>query len=103
LLREATQALHRIFDRIDPFLKDDLLGNMLELLLGQPAPMGQRLMAASAVNPAVTQQEGKHLLAFATKIRARASRARTRSRTAHETRRAPKRSSARRPDAAAPA
>ena len=57
-----------IFDRVDAFLKDDLLRGMLELLVGQPAPMRQRPMAASAVNTAVTQQEGKQLLAFAPKI-----------------------------------
>jgi len=41
---------------------------MVELLMGQPAPMRQSPMAASAVNPAVPQQEGKQLLAFAPKI-----------------------------------
>jgi hypothetical protein len=71
LLLQAAQSLNRIFDRVDPLLKDDLLRGMLELLIGQPAPMRQRPMAASAVNPAVTQQEGKQLLAFATKIGAR--------------------------------
>ena len=50
------------------FLKDDLLRGVLELLLGQPAPMRQRPMAAAAVNPAVPQQEGKQLLALAPKI-----------------------------------
>ena len=60
--------LNRIFDRVDPFLKDDLLRGMFELLAGKPAPMRQRPMAASAVNPAVPQQEGKQLLALATKI-----------------------------------
>ena len=41
---------------------------MVELLMGQPAPMRDKPMAASAVNPAVPQQEGKQLLAFAPKI-----------------------------------
>ena len=68
LFLEATQALNRIFDRVDPFLKDDLLRGMFELLVGQPAPMRHRPVAASAVNPAVPQQEGKQLLALATKI-----------------------------------
>ena len=68
LLLEPAQALKRVFDRVDPFLKDDLLRGMFELLAGQPAPMRQRPMAASAVNPAVPQQEGKQLLAFAAKI-----------------------------------
>jgi hypothetical protein len=27
--------LNRIFDRVDPFLKDDLLRGMFELLVGQ--------------------------------------------------------------------
>ena len=49
-------------------MKDNLLRGMLELLIGQPAPMRQRPMATSAVNPAVPQQEGKQLLAFAPKI-----------------------------------
>jgi hypothetical protein len=68
LLLEPTQALERIFDRVDPFLKDDLLRGMFELLVGQPAPMRQRPVAASAVNPAVPQQKGKQLLALTTKI-----------------------------------
>ncbi len=68
MLLEATQPLKSILDRVDSFLKDDLLGDMLELLIAQPAPVRQRPMAASAVNPAVTQQEGKQLLAFAAKV-----------------------------------
>jgi len=68
LLLDATQALHRIFDRVDSFLKDDLLRAMLEFLAGEPAPMRQRPMAAAAVNSAVPQQEGNQLLAFAAKI-----------------------------------
>jgi hypothetical protein len=71
LLLDATQALNCILDRIDPFLKDDLLRGMLELLASQPSPMRQRPMAASAVNPAVPQQEGERLLTFAAKIVAR--------------------------------
>ena len=58
----------RIVDRVDAFLKDDLLRGMLELLMGQPAPMRQRPVAAASVNPAVPEQEGKQLLAFAAKI-----------------------------------
>ena len=50
------------------FLKDDLLRGMLELLAGEPAPMRQRPMTASAVDAAVAQQEGQQLLAFAAKI-----------------------------------
>jgi len=38
LFLEATQALNRIFDRVDPFLKDDLLRGMFELLAGKPTP-----------------------------------------------------------------
>jgi hypothetical protein len=68
LLLEAAQALERIFDRIDPFLKDDLLRGMVELPTGEPAPMRQRPVAAAAVNPAVPEQEGKKLLALAPKI-----------------------------------
>ena len=68
LLLEAAQALERILDRVDRFLKDDLLRGMLELLTGEPAPMRQRPMAAAAVNPAVPQQERKKLLALAPKI-----------------------------------
>jgi hypothetical protein len=48
LLLETAQALQRIFDGIDPFLKDDLLRNVIELLTGKPAPMRQRPMAAAA-------------------------------------------------------
>jgi hypothetical protein len=58
----------RIVDRVDAFLKDDLLRGMLELLMGQPAPMRPRPVAAASVNPAVPEQEGKQLLAFAAKI-----------------------------------
>ena len=68
MLLETTQSMKRVFDRVDPFLKDDLLGGVLELLGGQPAPMRQRPMASSAVNPAVPQKEGKQLLAFAAKV-----------------------------------
>ena len=55
MLLEAAQSLERIFDRVDAFLKDDLLRGMLELLIGQPAPMRQRPVSASAVNPTVPQ------------------------------------------------
>jgi hypothetical protein len=58
LFLEAAQALKSVFDRVDGFLKDDLLRGVLEPLMGQPAPMRQRPMAASAVNPAVPQEEG---------------------------------------------
>ena len=68
MLLEAAQSLERIFDRVDPFLKDNLLCSVFELLIGQPAPMRQRPVSASAVNPTVPQQEGKQLLAFAPKI-----------------------------------
>jgi hypothetical protein len=74
--------LERIFDCVNAFLKDDLLGDMLELLIGQPAPMRQRPMAASAVNPAVTQQEGSSCWRLRRRSSVAASRARTRSRTA---------------------
>ena len=47
---KATQALKSIFDRVNAFLKDDLLRGTLELLAGKPAPMRQSPMAASAVN-----------------------------------------------------
>ncbi len=50
---------------------------MLEALLGQPAPVRQRPVSAAAVNPAVAQQEGQELLAFARRSSAAASRART--------------------------
>jgi hypothetical protein len=41
---------------------------MLELLMGQPAPMGQRPVAAPAVEPGVPEQEGEELLALSPKI-----------------------------------
>ena len=47
LLLEAVHALECIFDRINTLLEDDLLRWMLDLLIGQPAPMRQRPMAAS--------------------------------------------------------
>ena len=65
---ETAQALKRIFDRIDPFLKDDLLGCMLELLAGEPAPMRQRPVPAAAVNPAMPEEEGEKLLTLSPKI-----------------------------------
>jgi hypothetical protein len=68
LLLEAAQPLKGIFDRIEPFLKDDLLSCVLKLLAGEPASMRQRPMTAAAIDAAMTQQEGKHLLAFAAKV-----------------------------------
>jgi hypothetical protein len=82
LLLQAAQTLNRIFDCVDPFLKDDLLRGMLERLTGQPAPMRKRPMAASAVNPAVPQQEGSSCWRLRRRSSAAASRARTRSHTA---------------------
>ena len=41
---------------------------MLECLAGQPAPMRQRPMASSAIDPAVPEQKGQQLLALAAKI-----------------------------------
>ena len=52
---QPVQALIGISDRVDGLLKDDLLSGMLERLLGKPASMRQRPMAAAAVNPAVAQ------------------------------------------------
>jgi hypothetical protein len=51
------QSLYCILDRVDAFLEDDLLRRMLERLPGEPTPMRQRPMTASAVDPAATQQE----------------------------------------------
>ena len=68
MLLEPAQALKRIFDRVDAFLKDDLLRGMVELLTGKPAPMRQRPVAASAVDATVPEQEGKKLLALSPKI-----------------------------------
>jgi hypothetical protein len=48
----------RIFNRMDPFLKDDLLSSIVEPLIAKPAPMRQSPVAATG-NPAVPQQEGK--------------------------------------------
>ena len=104
LLLEPARALKRIFDRVDPFLKDDLLRAMFELLASQPAPMRQSPMATSGVNSAVTQQEGKQLLAFAAKIVAR--RLAGSHKIAHRLMSrvgGPELPSVRRPDAAAPA
>src|ERR1700731_323822 len=60
--------LSGIRDRVDGLLKDDLLGSMLESLLGKPAPMRQRPMAPCTVNPPMAQQKGEQLLAFAPQI-----------------------------------
>ena len=68
LLLKAAQALERILDRINTFLKDDLLRSVLELLIGQPTGVRQGPVATAAVNPAVAQQGGKQLLAFTPKV-----------------------------------
>src|ERR1700731_1942490 len=60
--------LSGIRDRVDVLLKDDLLGSMLESLLGKPAPMRQRPMAPCTVNPPMAQQKGEQLLALAAQI-----------------------------------
>ena len=62
------QSLRSVLDRVDAFLEDDLLRRMLERLLGEPTPMCQRPMTASAIDPPTAQQERKWLLAFATQI-----------------------------------
>jgi hypothetical protein len=59
LLFQAMLSLHSVLDRVDAFLEDDLLRCMLERLLGEPTPMCQRPMTASAINPPATQQERK--------------------------------------------
>ena len=41
MLLKAAQALERVLDRIDAFLKDDLLRRVLELLIGQPTAVRQ--------------------------------------------------------------
>ena len=64
LLLEPPPALERIFDCVDALLKDDLLRGMIELLMGQPAPMRQRPMAASAVNPAVPRRRKPRKLRY---------------------------------------
>jgi hypothetical protein len=43
-LFQTAQPLSGILDCLDGLLKDDLLGSMLESLLGKPAPMRQRPM-----------------------------------------------------------
>ena len=53
----AAKALKRIFDRVDSFLKDNLLRGMVELLTSQPTPMRQRPVAAAAVNPVMPEEE----------------------------------------------
>jgi hypothetical protein len=68
LLFQAMQSLRSVLDRVDAFLEHDLLRCMLERLPGEPMPMRQRPMTAAAVDPPTTQQERKHLLAFATQI-----------------------------------
>jgi hypothetical protein len=68
LLLEATQTLKSIFDRVDPLLKDDLLGGTLELLAREPAAVRQRPVAAAAVNPAMSEEEREKLLALSPKV-----------------------------------
>jgi hypothetical protein len=103
LLLEEAQALNGVFDRVDAFLKDHLLRCMLEILAGEPAPMRQRPMPASAANPSVPQQKGKQLLAFAVKVVRDRFAARTRSRTVSAPCPVPKLPLVRRPDAVTPA
>jgi hypothetical protein len=56
LFLEATQALNRIFDRVDLFLKDDLLRGVFELLVASiyfpmVRPPCMRLGSACPSNP----------------------------------------------------
>ena len=68
LLLDGTQGLKRIFDRVDGFLKDDLLRGMVELLTGEPTKMRWRPVSAAAVSPAVPEQEREKLLTLSPKI-----------------------------------
>jgi hypothetical protein len=54
-LFQTAQTPSGILDHVDPLLKDDLLGGMLEGLLGEPAPVRQYPMTAPAVNSAMAQ------------------------------------------------
>lgn len=62
------QPLGRIFDRVDPLLEDDLLCRVLEGLTGKPPPVCQRPMTAAVVDPAMAQEKGEQLLAFAAQV-----------------------------------
>ncbi len=63
------KALKRIFDRVDGFLKDNLLRGMVELLTGEPTPLRQRPAPAAAVNPAMPEEERKKLLTLSAEDR----------------------------------
>src|SRR5512134_4061633 len=76
LLIEAAQAGGGILDRLDGVLEDDLLRRVLELLAGEPTPMGQAPMLAAAEHPTMTKQERQQLLSFLRRSAAAASRAR---------------------------
>src|SRR5512144_3076477 len=71
LLIETAQAGGGILDRIDGVLEDDLLRRVLELLAGEPTPMGQAPMLAAAEHPTMTKQERQQLLSFLAQIRCR--------------------------------
>ena len=68
LLVQAMQPLSGILDRVDLLLEDDLLGRVLEGLTGKPAPVRQRPMTAAVVDPAMAQEKGEQLLAFAAQV-----------------------------------
>jgi hypothetical protein len=82
LFFETAQSLNGVFDRVDGFLKDDLLRGVLELLARQPAPMRQRPMAAPTVDPAGRSRKDSSCWRLRRRSSAAASRALTRSRTA---------------------
>ena len=52
-------------------MPDDLLRRVLELLAGEPTPMGQAPMLAAAEHPTMTKQERQQLLTFLAQIRGR--------------------------------
>lgn len=68
LLSSGGTTLDRILDSVDLLLVHNLLRRMLEALAGKPAPVRQCPMAATSINPAMAQEEGKELLAFAAQV-----------------------------------
>jgi hypothetical protein len=48
------QPLKSILDRVDSFLKNDLLGDRLELLIAQPAPIRRRPGFEADIQPLVS-------------------------------------------------
>src|SRR5439155_4845588 len=58
LLLEALTPRHYLLDGLDQLFEDDLLGGVLEALLGKPAPVRPRPVPLGRIDATVPQQKG---------------------------------------------